>query len=69
VRTFVLDAHRQARSTGTRVYFTRAPSQFVGSPEGFRANGAVNYLGGELDLSKITVVTIHRTPTFFDNSA
>lgn len=29
-------------------------------------NGAINYLGGQLDLSQITVVTIHKSPTFFD---
>jgi hypothetical protein len=49
------------------VYFVRAPSQFVGVPDGFPVNGANDALNATLDLSKVTVVTIHKTPTFYDN--
>ena len=49
------------------VYFTRAPSQFVGVPDGLPVNGANDALNATLDLSKVTVVTIHKTPTFFNN--
>ena len=51
----------------SEVYFTRVPSQFVGAPDGFPVNGANDTLSAGLDLSKITVVTIHKTPTFFNN--
>ena len=49
------------------VYFTRAPSQFVGVPDGLPVSGANDALHATLDLSKVTVVTIHKTPTFFNN--
>ncbi len=49
------------------VYFMRAPFQFVGAPDGFPVNGANDALNATFDLSKLTVVTIHKTPTFFNN--
>jgi hypothetical protein len=49
------------------VYFTRAPSQFVGVPDGLPVNGSGDALNATLDLSKVTLVTIHKTPTFFNN--
>ena len=68
---FYLPALRAAPPTAPpdsrSVHFTRAPSQFVGAPDGFPVNGSNDALSATLDLSKITVVTIHKTPTFFNN--
>lgn len=54
-------------SLSRSVHFVRAPFQFVGAPDGLPVNGANDALNATLDLTKITVVTIHRTPTFFNN--
>jgi hypothetical protein len=54
-------------SPSRSVYFERAPFQFVGAPDGFPVDGANDALSATLDLSKLTVVTIHKTPTFFNN--
>jgi hypothetical protein len=67
LRTFVAGTRAAAPRKSNQLYFTRAPAQFVGFGVGVPADGAIDYLGAPLDLSKITVITIHRTPLFFDN--
>jgi hypothetical protein len=52
---------------GNRILFSRLPTIVGPYPEGLNPDGAVGYLGATLDPSKISVVTKHKTPTFFDN--
>ena len=52
---------------GNRVLFSRIPALFVPYPEGLNPDAAVNYLSASLDLSKISVITMHKVPTFFNN--
>jgi hypothetical protein len=54
---------------GNRILFTRVPYQFVPYPEGFSPDNAIQYATAGLDISKISVVTWHRTATFFNNQS
>ena len=68
ITTFVDRTYRIPEPTySNRIYFTRTPAEFIAGPEGAPVGGAVNYLGAGLDPSKISVITMHRTPTFFNN--
>ena len=45
----------------------RPPALFVPYPEGYSSDGAGSYLASRVDLSKISVVTWHKVPTYFNN--
>ena len=51
----------------SRVLFSRPPYQFIPFPESYPAHGSTNYLSAALDTSKITVVTWHKTASYFNN--
>ncbi len=54
-------------TTDNRLLFARPPARFVPYPEGYASDGAGGYFGSRIDLSKISVVTMHDTPTHFNN--
>ena len=54
--------------TGNKIYFTRYPGLMAIGPEGYPADGCVNYVMGTLPRSEISVVTMHKTPEYFNNN-
>jgi hypothetical protein len=56
-------------TTGNKVYFTRYPGLMGIGPEGYPADGCINYVMATLPPDKITVVTQHKVPQFFNNNA
>ena len=50
-----------------KIAFSRIPAELVPVPEGYPADGAVNYLAAIVDASKISTLTLHRTGTFYNN--
>ena len=53
--------------TGNQLLFSRPPALFVPYPEGYSSDGAGSYLGSRVDLAKISVITWHKVPTYFNN--
>ena len=53
--------------SGNKIYFTRYPAGLMIGPEGYPADGCVNYLMGMVPPNKIAVVTQHKMPQFFNN--
>jgi hypothetical protein len=53
--------------TGNKIYFTRYPGLTAIGPEGYPADGCVNYVMGTLSGSLINVTTYHRVPQYFNN--
>jgi hypothetical protein len=55
-------------ATGNKVYFTRYPAAFTTGNDGLNVDNCTNYMIGTLPLDKITVVTMHKVPTYFNNN-
>jgi hypothetical protein len=54
-------------TTGHKIYFTRYPGPMAIGPEGYPADGCVNYVMGTLPKNQISVVTQHAVPEYFNN--
>ena len=49
-----------------RITFVRMPKEFVILAEGYNADNSLNYLASQIDASRIGVLTVHKTPSYFD---
>ena len=54
--------------TSNKVYFTRYPGKMIIGPEGYPADGCAAYAGATLRPDKISVVTVHKVPQYFNNN-
>ena len=54
--------------TGNKIYFTRYPALSAVGPDGFPADGCIQYVMGTLSQNKISVVTQHKVPQVFNNN-
>ena len=55
-------------TTGNKIYFTRYPGLSSIGPEGYPADGCVNYVMGTGSPNQISVVTVHKVPQYFNNN-
>jgi hypothetical protein len=55
-------------ATGNKIYFTRYPGLNSIGPEGYPADGCVNYVMGTASRNQISVVTVHKVPQYFNNN-
>ena len=55
-------------TTGNKIYFTRYPGLSSIGPEGYPADGCVNYVMGTVSRNQISVVTVHKVPQYFNNN-
>jgi hypothetical protein len=50
-----------------KIYFTRYPNAYTTGTDGLSVDNCTNYLVGVVPLDKISVVTMHKVPTHFNN--
>jgi len=68
VRTYGIFPPAPEPATGNKIYFTRYPAPVSIGPEGYPADGCVNYVMGTMSTNRISVVTVHKVPQYFNNN-
>ena len=54
--------------TNNKIAFLRYPIQMMLGPEGYATDGCTGYLMAQLPRDEISVVTVHKTPEYFNNN-